>query len=670
MSWKHWAASVGLLVALGAIAAPEAAPDAAQYAQITQYEDVRISPDGSYVAVASRAEGLGGLLVIRLEDKQLIGRFVLGPGALISDFYWVGPFRLVASTAKTFGTLEGAREIGELVAFDADGKNRTYLGGYRAPIGPVTILSKRIDLSDSFDYTSFVAPDRAKPNEALISVYRLGGSAELGRAKLFHVDTRSGARTLIATAPVPGAARFLIDADGVLRYVLVRREKEADVSYAFDASGDWRPLPTTSDQDARLTALSIEANTIYLFSDERDGRSCLLAQSLVDGSRKTISCDDEADLDGVIPSLDRRALIATFSASGRPGYRYLDTEHPHRILLEKLQNSFPDAFVAPVSATRDGRRAVILVASDREPGRYFLLDTETEKARFLLARQPWAEPKQMPERRPVTYAARDGQLIHAFLTIPPGQDLKALPMVVMPHGGPFNISDDWFWDGEAAWLAQNGYLVLQPEFRGSGGYGRGFVNAGKQRWATTMIDDITDGTRWAIDQGYADPARIGIDGGSYGGYAALMSAIREPALYRCVIDDAGVVDLRRWRDDVDGAEFKSTRDYIRDYVGADSAALKAASPIEQIDKLQAPVLIVHGEDDLRVPYSQAKQLRKALDARHLPYEWLIKAHEGHGFYKPENRIEQFETELRFLNRYLAPANTTAKPPEAVAAPGG
>ena len=183
-----------------------------------------------------------------------------------------------------------------------------------------------------------------------------------------------------------------------------------------------------------------------------------------------------------------------------------------------------------------------------------------------------------------------------------------------------------------------------------------------------MINDITDGTRWMIDQGFADPKRICIYGASYGGYAALMSAVTEPDLYRCTVAYAGVYDLNLWKQDTDVSESQFGRNYIADVVAATPEGLKQASPLTYIDHLKAAVMIVHGEVDTRVPFSQAKALRKALDDRHYPYEWLAKSDEGHGFYLPENREELYTRLLAFLDKNIGAGAANAAPAPVAAVP--
>jgi dipeptidyl aminopeptidase/acylaminoacyl peptidase len=430
----------------------------------------------------------------------------------------------------------------------------------------------------------------------------------------------------------------------------------------------WTPLNTGEMKDATIIPFqfSQDGNKVYLDSDEGGDRSCLVEHDLVNNERRKLSCDDAADLDRAFFSPNRVPLAAIFQA-GYPKVSLLDSDDPMRDKLDAALGNFPGMMVEPVSQTMDGGKMIVLVYSDRDPGTYYLYDTVKMKIDPILHRRHSIDPTQMGERRPISFKARDGQQIRGYLTLPPGKEAKNLPLVVNPHGGPFEKGDRWAWEAEPEMLASRGYAVLQVNFRGSLGYGNNFEHAGKQGWDTVMIDDITDGAKWAASQGLVDATRMCIYGGSYGGYAALMSAVREPDLYRCVVDLAGIYDLRIQASQSDTSTSQYGRNFMAEFIGATPDRLYQASPASQIDRLKAAVLIAHGEEDKRVPLSQAKALRKALDERHHPYEWLTKAGEGHGFYLAEDREDFYVKLLAFLDKNIG-AHAPAAPAAAEVSP--
>jgi dipeptidyl aminopeptidase/acylaminoacyl peptidase len=261
--------------------------------------------------------------------------------------------------------------------------------------------------------------------------------------------------------------------------------------------------------------------------------------------------------------------------------------------------------------------------------------------------------------RPMTayrYPARDGLSVPAYLTRPAGEG--PAPTVVLIHGGPW-ARDGWEWDAEVQLLAAKGYAVFQPQFRGSTGFGRAYEQAGYRQWGESMQDDITDGVRQLIERGIADPARIAIFGASYGGYAAMWGLVKTPRLYRCGISFAGISDLddflrTSWTDDSTAATRRIRRRLVGDPSTA-QAQLQAVSPIRHVDRIEVPLLLVHGTDDKRVLPSQSRQMVRAMEARGKPVVWLP-LETGHGFDTPDSpaRRQYFERVLRFLEDHMGP----------------
>ncbi|WP_293387114.1 S9 family peptidase [Nevskia sp.] len=634
----------------------------ADFARHDSFDDASISPDGHYVALTIPLGNGRGVAIFDLRQGKLILKQTLGEDRLANGYLWASDERLVVSLAENFGELEAPFATGEMIAFNVDGSQQQYLFGFRG-ILPFNSTSTGARPGIARAVRAFGYPIRSLPKDPehiLISVEDFGDIAEKEKMTVFRMSVRNGMLDQALVAPISGTVRFVADDDGFVRYANGSDEQNRPHSYSRTPEQPaWSELPVAAGSTTRPMFLSNDNRRVFLRSDEGGRYDCLVEQQLADGARKVLACDDSSDLLDVVRSFDGNEPIAVRFQDGRQDVRLLDTDHPSREKLAVLLKAFPGQHLRISSTTRDGSKAIVLVDSDRNPGNFYLFDTQAIKAVQLVGRSSWLDPAVMPERRPIDFKARDGQRIRGYLTLPRGLEAKRLPMVVNPHGGPFQIRDDWNFDNEAAALASRGYAVLQVNFRGSGGYGRAFADAGKRRWATTMIDDIIDGTRWAIEQGYADPGRIGISGASYGGYAALMSGIREPDLFRSVVSFAGVFDLPKLKADSDISERRSGRNYIDESIGDSVDSLRAASPSSYIDRLKAPVFIVHGEEDERVPFNQAKELRKALKKADHPHEWLAVEAEGHGFYKPENRTLFLTRLIAFLDRTLAAAPTSA-----------
>ena len=335
----------------------------------------------------------------------------------------------------------------------------------------------------------------------------------------------------------------------------------------------------------------------------------------------------------------------------RPHFAFLDDQRAEMqaFVDERLAGTFNTV----TSANREETRYVIHAASDRTLGGYHLLDWERRTLEPLFEISPWLDEREMAPVRSVTYEARDGLTVHGYLTLPPGEERAALPMVVHPHGGPWH-RDSWGFDPEAQFLANRGFAVLQMNFRGSTGYGRKFLEAGFGQWGLAMQDDVTDGVRWAVDRGIADPERVAIYGGSYGGYATLSGLTKTPDLYRCGVSYVGVSNLFTWMAAIP-PYWKPYLEMMYEMVGhpeRDEERFRETSPFFQADRIQAPLLVAQGANDPRVRKEESDQIVQALRDRGVEVEYLVKDDEGHGFRNEENTFEFYRALEGFLERHL------------------
>ena len=272
----------------------------------------------------------------------------------------------------------------------------------------------------------------------------------------------------------------------------------------------------------------------------------------------------------------------------------------------------------------------------------------------------------MADMKPITYTSRDGLTIHGYLTLPKGREAKDLPVVVNPHGGPW-ARDGWGFNNEAQFMANRGYAVLQMNFRGSTGYGRKFWETSFKQWGKTMQDDITDGVQWLVKQGIADPARVAIYGGSYGGYATLAGVAFTPELYACGVDYVGVSNLFTFMNTIP-PYWEPGRKMFYEMVGdpaadKDSLLMASASPVMHADKIVCPLFIAQGRNDPRVNVDESDQMVKALEARGVKVEYMVKDNEGHGFHNEENRFDFYGAMEKFLDQHIG---SGYKPAEAKA----
>jgi dipeptidyl aminopeptidase/acylaminoacyl peptidase len=321
-------------------------------------------------------------------------------------------------------------------------------------------------------------------------------------------------------------------------------------------------------------------------------------------------------------------------------------------LQARLDKALPNRVNRIVSRDSTDNRFIVWSAAASDPGVYYLYDRSRRELTEIARPHGKLEGKRLAPVEAVRYKARDGLTIPAYLTKPEGRAGKALPLIVMPHGGPF-IRDRWQYDGWVQFLANRGYAVLQPNFRGSTGFGKDFVDAASGQFGRKMQDHLDDGVRWLVAQGVVDPKRVCMMGASYGGYAAMWAAARNPDIYRCAISFAGISEVRSmlrfngggW---VARRYYRDWRDRIR---GENKSDLEAVSPLSRASRVKVPLLIAHGDDDKIVPIAQSRRMHEALRQAKVDHEFIVYPGEGHGFRKSQNSVDFLKRVETFLAKH-------------------
>ena len=437
-------------------------------------------------------------------------------------------------------------------------------------------------------------------------------------------------------------------------YVAVSRLQNVDCFFYREGEGkEWRLIGGEMAKGVREYPIGFSADdrVAYLEVEHQKGPNSIVAFDVATEARTEVLRDDSVDPGRVIYRNGSNTPVGAFFMDGKPRTAFFDPNATEARLYKLLENSFGGDAVRITSQTADGRLALVFVGSDRNPGDFYVFDSVAKKADHLLSRRDWFDPDGMASMQPFSLKARDGLPLQGYVTVPKGAANKNLPMVVMPHGGPYGMQDTWQFDDDAQMLAAAGYAVLQLNFRGSGGFGRSFVEAGQREWGGKMQDDVTDATRWAVDQGIADPKRICLYGGSYGGYASLMGVAKEPSLYQCAVGYVGVYDLPTMHTQGDIQRRGSGETYLKEWIG-ERAALGAVSPNRMADRIKVPVFLAAGGEDERAPIAHSRMMEQALRKANVPVETLYYDTEGHGFYKDEHRREYYTRLLAFLSRHL------------------
>ena len=662
------------LLGLGAslVAAAQTAPatpppvaSVADFARLAEIDKARLSPTGEFVAALASSGDQTSLIIFKTASREVVSGLKLADKDNVVDYHWSGPAEVVTEMGSSDGPLGEVVSTGELMVLEAvPGASARYLIGWRGNTGVAGSRVKVTAESDVRAFAEVVDPTPENPASLLIALHEWGSAAVEPPVGIYEIDTRSSRRKRIAVAPRP-YCDFVVDTQGRLRFaVCIDYEKETEVqTYRYKGVGNgtaegWEAMAASGATVLVPQFVSRDNRWAYFSATGLKGSpsdaACLARQPL-DGNAPLaiVSCQAGFDVQSAITSADGKEVLAAYYEPDQPQLDFVENKHPDGELLLALQQSFGGQLALPVSASLNGNIWLLSVASDRRSPAYYLYNRQTKEASKLFEQYPTLAKSPMQPVKPVSFTARDGVKVYGYLTLPrPGTGKP--PLVVLPHGGPFGVRESWFFDPESQLLASRGYAVLRVNFRGSGGYGDKYRNSARRKWGTLMIDDITDATRHVIGQGQVDGNRVAIYGGSYGGYAALMSAVREPTLYKAVVSVVGISDLVLWKNDSIASESKLGKTYISRYVGDNDEELRKQSPIEYLDKLKAPVFIAHGEADVRVPINQAKRLRSALDKKNHPYEWLVKYDEGHGFYRQAARVEFYDKLLAFLGKNLKP----------------
>jgi dipeptidyl aminopeptidase/acylaminoacyl peptidase len=359
--------------------------------------------------------------------------------------------------------------------------------------------------------------------------------------------------------------------------------------------------------------------------------------------------DPKYDVASVLVHPDTREVQAVAFTRARTEWTVLDEDI--RQDFAAINELHPGDF-AIVSRDRADEKWLVGFTVDDGPVSYYAYDRKTRDGTHLFDDRPDLKKYTLSSMRPISFAARDGLEIHGYLTLP-STESEDLPMVLNVHGGPW-ARDVWGYNAEAQWLANRGYACLQVNFRGSAGYGKKFLNAGNKEWGAAMHDDLVDAVRWAVERGIADPKRVAIYGGSYGGYAALVGATFTPDLFRCAVDVVGPSNLITLIQTIPPYWFTLLATFHERVGNPDTEAefLKSRSPLFYVDRIKIPLLIAQGANDPRVKRSESEQIVAALREKGIDHEYLLFEDEGHGFARPENRLKFYAAAERFLAEHL------------------
>jgi dipeptidyl aminopeptidase/acylaminoacyl peptidase len=493
-----------------------------------------------------------------------------------------------------------------------------------------------------------IGTSKRRPAEVLVGVN--ADNPELH--DVYRLDLETG--LLVKEIVNPGYAGWLADEDLVVRCAIAPLpDGSFDLLVRDSAADEFRKLLTISADDAvgtDVVSFSGDGRSLLMVSSAGSNTGRLTQIDLATGSEIVLAEDPEADVAGVVLHPDTCEPQIVMILKDRMSYLVLDPSVTDDV--KAIRALHPGD---PVFAGRDNADETWLVGFDTDAGSmsFFLYDRASRSGRLLFSARPELDRYELAAMEPFSFAARDGLVIHGYLSFPPGLGRTGLPAVLDVHGGP-QVRDTWGYDGEAQWLANRGYLCVQVNYRGSTGYGKAFVAAGDREWGGKMHDDLIDAVGYVVSQGWADPAKVAIYGGSYGGYAALVGAAFTPDVFCCAVDVVGPSNLKTLLETIPPYWAPMIAQLYR-RVGhpvEDEAFLWSRSPLSRAHDIRIPLLIAQGANDPRVKQAESEQIVAALTEAGIDHEYMLFPDEGHGFAKPENRIKFYTAAERFLARYL------------------
>ena len=654
--FQHLTFKVFPLILAGFISAEDLAASNLEFVNVALVEnpavaDIKISPDGKYMGLLVPVDGRNVLSIIETESRKSVNLLKFESNRQIGEFHWANEERLLMRLDYFQSWYAAPVSAGEWFSVNIDGKKKENVFGFRSFTGSSSKI-KTHEAGGARASGQIVDLLRDDSKHILMSATPFDPDGDR-RSKLYRINIYNSRSKLLETSPVENAT-FATDKSGEVRFVAGTTKDLLDkVFYRSDAEESWQLFSESQISEGAIQPLAFaDANSLYVSDSSASDLAGIYLYDLETRKKTLIHQDSESDPTNFWYSQATGELYAVEYETTLPKYVFVG-DGPQVSRLKSLLSAFPGQQVRVVSQTNDESAAVILIYSDRNPGDYYLFDAQTNQLQFLTTAMPKVDPSGLMPMTPLKFKSRDGHDMVGYLTLPAMAEGDPLPpLVVNPHGGPIGVRDRWRYNSEVQLLAQEGFAVLQVNFRGSGGYGRNWMEAGFKTWGSHIQFDIIDATAEVLRQNFADPDRVCIYGASFGGYSALMAPILEPNMFRCAVGFVGVYDLQMLYERGDVADRASGISFLEKVIGRDDGQLRAFSPIYRADELNLPVLIIHGEQDPRAPVEHAEAMIESLENAGKPYEKLMFEKEGHGLYDTEARADMYRTIVGFLRRNL------------------
>ncbi len=655
--WSILTVLLGSSALMAAAAAPPPELPVATFFKKPSLAQLTFSPDGKRIACLIPYERRMNLAVIDLEKKtkNLLTNFTDND---VGSILWASNERLIFTQ-----DIDG-KEVPSVFAVNIDGSDPTQLFGYDSSAESSAVnlrfrgLLRRLEHDPRnilvlADLTGAQGPDVCKMNLKSGRITVLVPNP--GFVKNWVLDRNDQPRCAISVEGRKTRVLFRKEVGGNWETLDNGNSGRPEADNDDEAASGWLPLAFDGDNRTLLVSGSLgsDRTAVYRYDTQtRQLGECVVSDEVYDAAGENEEYNPYL-LKGALYNEAKKKIVGYGYRCEKARVVWFDEDFAR--LQKQLDVSLPDTTNFILKASPDDTKLLIMAQNDRDPGVYYLFDRTKKTIEELAVIKPGINPLQMAPMKPVKFTARDGLTLHGYLTLPPGRPAQKLPLVIHPHGGPYGLRDDWYFNPEVQFYANRGFAVLQINYRGSGGYGRSFEKAGYHRFGLEMQNDLSDGVAWAVAEGIADPQRIVISGASYGGYATMAGLTFTPELYCAGINYVGVTNLTsQW------GRFKGTdlqlSEIHRLFGDMDKAADRKraydTSPCNFADRIRVPVLMAYGRNDPRVKIDQGYDMESALKKYGKTYEMVIEQYEGHGFRKEELSIAFYTKVDDFLKKHV------------------